>query len=113
MRVNLVLFPILIANNAGCMYLYGGTSGKESTYNEGNVASIPGLRRSPGGGHGNTFQCSCLKNTMDRGAWRVIQSLATESWTRLSGSSSSKQIPWNAGPNTVPGSQSRLKITHC
>ena len=84
MRVNLVLFPILIANNVGCMYLYGGTSGKESTYNEGDVASIPGLRRSPGGGHGNTFHCSCRENTMDRGAWRVIQSTATESQTRLS-----------------------------
>ena len=83
MRVSSALFPILIASNAGCMYLYGSTSGKESTFNEGDVASIPGLRRSPGGGHGNTLQCSCLEDTMDRGAWRVIQSMATESWTRL------------------------------
>ena len=31
--------------------------------------SIPGSGRSPGGGHGNPQQCSCLKNPMDRGAW--------------------------------------------
>ena len=30
---------------------------------------IPGLGRSPGGGHGNPLQCSCLENPMDRGAW--------------------------------------------
>ena len=31
---------------------------------------IPGLGKSPGGGHGNPFQYSCLENTgMDRGAW--------------------------------------------
>ena len=31
--------------------------------------STPGLRRSPGEGHGSPLQCSCLKNPMDRGAW--------------------------------------------
>ena len=31
--------------------------------------SIPGLGRSPGGGHGNPLQYSCLENPMDRGAW--------------------------------------------
>ena len=30
---------------------------------------IPGSGRSPGGGHGNPLQCSCLENPMDRGAW--------------------------------------------
>ena len=35
----------------------------------GNVGSIPELGRSPGGGHGNPLQCSCLENPMDRGAW--------------------------------------------
>ena len=33
------------------------------------VSSIPGLGRSPGGGHGNPLQYSCLENPMDRGAW--------------------------------------------
>ena len=31
--------------------------------------SIPGLGRSPGGGHGNPLQYSCLEDPMDRGAW--------------------------------------------
>ena len=31
--------------------------------------SIPGSGRSPGGGHGNPSQYSCLENPMDRGAW--------------------------------------------
>ena len=33
--------------------------------------SIPGLGRSPGGGHGNPLQYSCLENSMDKGAWRA------------------------------------------
>ena len=35
----------------------------------GNVGSIPGSERSPGGGNGNSLQYSCLENSMDRGAW--------------------------------------------
>ena len=35
----------------------------------GDAGSIPGSGRSPGGGHGNPFQYSCLENCMDRGAW--------------------------------------------
>ena len=36
-----------------------------------NAGSIPGLGRSPRGGHGNPLQYSCLENPMDRGAWRA------------------------------------------
>ena len=32
---------------------------------------IPGLGRSPGGGHGSPLQYSCLENPMDRGAWQA------------------------------------------
>ena len=35
----------------------------------GDAVSIPGLGRSPEGGHGNSLQYSCLENSMDRGAW--------------------------------------------
>ena len=35
-----------------------------------DVGSIPGLGRSPGGGHGNPLQYSGLENPVDRGAWR-------------------------------------------
>ena len=34
-----------------------------------DAGSIPGSGRSPGGGHGNPLQYSCLENPMDRGAW--------------------------------------------
>ena len=37
--------------------------------NTGDPGSIPGLGRSPGGGHGNPLQYSCLENPMDREAW--------------------------------------------
>ena len=36
-----------------------------------NVGSTPGWGRSPGGGHRNPFQYSCLENPMDKGAWRA------------------------------------------
>ena len=40
----------------------GGSDGKESACNAGDLGSIPGLGRSPGGGHGNPLHCSCLEN---------------------------------------------------
>ena len=49
----------------------GGSDGKESTGNVGNLGMIPGLGRSPGGGHGNPFQYPCLGNPMDRRAWQA------------------------------------------
>ena len=38
----------------------GGSDGKESTCIVGDLDLIPGLGRSPGGGHGNPLQYSCL-----------------------------------------------------
>ena len=40
----------------------GGSDGKESACNAADLGSIPGLGRSPGGGHGNSLQYSCLEN---------------------------------------------------
>ena len=37
-----------------------------------NIGSIPGSGGSPGGGHGNSLQYSCLENSMHRGAWQAI-----------------------------------------
>ena len=53
-------------------HLPNGSGDKESTCNAGDtwgVASISGLRRSPGEGYGNPLQYSCLENFTDRGAW--------------------------------------------
>ena len=50
----------------------GDSVGKESTFNAldgGDVGSVPGLGRSPGGGPDKPLQNSCLENSMDRGAW--------------------------------------------
>ena len=43
----------------------GGSAGKESTCNGGDLGSIPGLGRSPGEGNGYPLQCSGLENSMD------------------------------------------------
>ena len=40
----------------------GGSDGKNSAYNAGDLGSIPGLGRFPGGGHGNPLQYSCWEN---------------------------------------------------
>ena len=62
----------------------GGSDGKESTCNVGDLGSIPGLGRSPGEGNSYPFQCSGLENSMDRGAWRAAVIWVAESQTRLS-----------------------------
>ena len=48
---------------------HGGSGGKESACNAGDLDSIPGSGRSPGDRNGNPLQYSCLENAMDRGAW--------------------------------------------
>ena len=51
---------------------------------ERDVGLIPGLGRSPGGGHGNPLEYSCLENPMDREAWWAMVHGDPQSWTRLS-----------------------------
>ena len=58
----------------------GGSDGKESACNTGDLGLIPGLGRTPGGRNGYPLQYSCLENSLDRGAWwatvhRVANSL--------------------------------------
>ena len=91
----------------------GGSDGKESDCNSGDLGSIPGLGRSPGEGHDHPLQysglenfidcivhgvaksltrlsdfhfpqCSCLENPTDRGAWWATVPGVAESRTRLS-----------------------------
>ena len=56
-----------------------------------DTSSIPRLRRSPGGGHGNPLQYSCVENPMDRGAWQATLHRVAKSWTGL------KQLSMHAG----------------
>ena len=60
--------------------------GKNLPANAGDLRGsglIPGSGRSPGRGNGNPLQCSCLKNPMDRGAWRAMLHWVAKSQTRL------------------------------
>ena len=59
----------------------GGSGGKESACNAGDPVSIPGLGRSPGGGHDYPLQSSCWRIPMDRGAWWATVHGITESDT--------------------------------
>ena len=56
----------------------GSSAGKESTCNAGDLGSIPGLRRSPGGGPGNPLQYSYLENPMDREEPGGLQSMGSQ-----------------------------------
>ena len=57
----------------------GSSAGNKSACNAGDPGSIPGSGRSPGEGHGNPLQYSCLENPMDRGAWRATVHGVTKS----------------------------------
>ena len=50
----------------------GGSEGKESAYNAGDLGSIPGLGRSPGEGNGNPLRYSCLEKPRGGGAWWAV-----------------------------------------
>ena len=60
-------------------YFPGGSAGKESACNAGDLGLIHGLGRSPGEGKGYPLQYSCLENSKD-----CIVHGVTKSWTRLS-----------------------------
>ena len=77
-----------------CVYVYiyiyiymtnvcfpGGSDGKESACNAGNLGLIPGSGRSPREGNGNPLQYSCLENPKDRGAWQATVHGVTKSQT--------------------------------
>ena len=62
----------------------GGSMVKNPPANAGDardMGSILGLGRSPGGGHDNPLQYSCLENPMDRGAWWATVYGVAKSWT--------------------------------
>ena len=78
----------------------GGTSGKEPTYQCRckRLEFDPRSGRSPGGGHDNPLQYSCLKNPMDRGAWWAIVHGVKKSRTQLKWlGTHSMHIIWKTG----------------
>ena len=70
-----VVLPQASFGNLGSFMVHKGfpcsSVSKESACNAGDLRSIPGLRRSPGEGNGNSLQNPCLENSMDRGTWRT------------------------------------------
>ena len=90
---------ILILTNS-CESFSGVSDGKESACNAGDPGSIPGLGRSLGGGNGNLLQYSCLKNSMDRGAWRATVHGVTNSWTEQLSLSVSMRLVSSSQSNT-------------
>ena len=80
-----------------------------------HLGSIPGLGRSPGGGNGNPLQYSCLKNSMDRGAWWATVQGVSKSCTWLNDQAHTHTHthtplsvllynvhPWHPGPQSLP-----------
>ena len=51
---------------------------KESACNSGDPGSIPGWRRSPGGGNGNPLELSFLEKPVDKGAWQATVQRVTK-----------------------------------
>ena len=63
--------PRLVYRPSMDICVVGGSDGKESACDTGDLGSIPGLGRSPRGMHGKPLQYSCLENPMDRGVWQA------------------------------------------
>ena len=81
----MLLLIILITKTKLLLWGFpGGSDSKESACNAGDLGSIPGLGRFPGEGNGYPLQYSCLKNSMDRGAWWATVHEVTKSQTQLS-----------------------------
>ena len=68
----------------GLMGFPGGSDGKESACNAGDLGLIPGSGKFLGIGNSNPLHYSCLENSMDTGAWWVAVYGVAKSWTWLS-----------------------------
>ena len=65
----MVQFSHLYITTGKTIEFPGGSDGKASVCNAGDMGSIPGSGRIPGEGNDNPLQDSCLENPMDGGAW--------------------------------------------
>ena len=70
----------------------------QSAHSAGDLGSIPGSGRVPGGGNGNPLQYSCLENPMVGGAWQATAHGVAKSRTRLSNFTT---------PNSLLGQEAR------
>ena len=116
-RWNCLLFVAWLSLNVHCfsnlmspalrMGFLGGASDKEpacQSRRHRRLGSIPGWGRSPGGGHGNPLQCSCLENPLDRGAcWATVHGIAqSRTWLSDLAYTHSKNTFLTSHPGFVP-----------
>ena len=74
----------------------GGTVVKSLPANAGSTASIPGPGRSSRGGHGNPLQCSCLEDSVDKGAWWATVHGVAKSQTWFSDWAHTSEVLWRS-----------------
>ena len=91
----------------------GGSDGKESVFNAGDLGSIPVLGRSPGEGNGNPLQYSCLETPMDRGAWWATVYGVTKSDTTIHACTVALRLPGGLGLNPPEHSGGGLVAKSC
>ena len=80
-KLSLALILLLVVRHLFILLDPGGSDGKESTCNMGDLGLISGLGRSPGEGDGSPLQYSCLENPQDGGAWLAVVHGVAKSWT--------------------------------
>ena len=91
----------------------GGSEGKESACDAGDPGLISVLGRSPGGGHGNPLQCSCLGIPMDEeGAWGGFSPWGCRVGTRLSDFTFTS-MGCSEGPQAAPGKSKEAEQEPC
>ena len=72
-----------------------------------DMSLIPGLGRSPGGGHANPLQHSCLENPMDRGVWKATVLGVTKSGHRMKHTHCPRHHSWNVHYTAVGSLRAR------
>ena len=91
----------------------GDSNGKVSVCNVGDLGSIPGLGRSPGGGHGNPLQYSCRENPMDREAWQAYSPWGRKEYNTTEQLNTTFDFQLRSGNDTILSKRSsRSKIKH-
>ena len=79
-RKFMVIYPVLRRSRSPLDFP-GGSDGKGSAHNVGDLGSIPELGRSPGEGKDYSLQYSCLENYMNKGTWQATIHGITKSQT--------------------------------
>ena len=81
MKILYMIFKLIMLDIMG---FPGGSDGKQSACDAGNLCSVSGMGRSPGEWNGFPLQYSCLENSVERGAWRATVHEVAKSQMQLS-----------------------------